>query len=331
MSILNLNTPQGQGPIGKKKTKVWMGVGLLVAVLGLGSTFASNITLNSSAGTEFGQGVTQTVFCGGNSADVAVTPISSYSNTEIVDQVNEVTELSFYAKFGNSFYQDTNNRASNYSTSAFVEYSATSAVTFNGVEGWWLASTNSQIVVTNTSLSNLETNKLNYVFSPKTTKISDSSERSYSRPIGFYKVSGSTPIKVVTRAYVAPTPASTKAASFKLGGVSISGIPSGCAGVDFVLSAYSETGTARTMISTLSPLETVKEVAIYKRTPPQAGDSQAAIFSVSRSSAVSSELLTVTETSSQIDILFDLDLGVALDSTKLYKLVVETQEHKSGS
>jgi hypothetical protein len=85
------------------------------------------------------------------------------------------------------------------------------------------------------------------------------------------------------------------------------------------------------MISTLSPLETVKEVAIYKRTPPQAGDSQAAIFSVSRSSAVSSELLTVTETSSQIDILFDLDLGVALDSTKLYKLVVETQEHKSGS
>ena len=315
MSILNLNTPQGQGPIGKKKTKVWMGVGLLVAVLGLGSTFASNITLNSSAGTEFGQGVTQTVFCGGNSADVAVTPISSYSNTEIVGPVRGVGEASYQFNYraSGSYFQK---RDSSYSS----DY-----VTFNGHEGWWLSSTNyspSPTVITDTSLANLAAHKNEYVFAYRVRVSGD---------YGYYKSGTTSTFTISNPDYVAPVPASTKAASFKLGGVSISGIPSDCAGVDFVLSAYSETGTARTMISTLSPAESVKEVSIYKRTPPEGSDSQAAIFSVSRSSAVSSELLTVTETSSQIDILFDLETGVALDSTKLYKLVVETQEHKIGS
>ena len=314
MSILNLNTPQGSGPVGKKKTKVWMGVGLLVAVLGLGSTFASNITLNSSAGTEFGQGVTQTVFCGGNSADVAVTPISSYSNTEIVDAVSGVGEASYQFNY----------RASG---SSFQSRSSSDYVTFNGNAGWWLSSTNSYpSVITDTSLANLAAHKDLYVFAYKVRVYSEGSYRD-----GYYKTGSMSTFRITNPDYVAPVPASTKAASFKLGGVSISGIPSDCAGVDFVLSAYSETGTARTMISTLSPAESVKEVSIYKRTPPVGSDSQTASFSVSRSSAVSSELLTVTETSSQIDILFDLETGVALDSTKLYKLVVETQEHKIGS
>jgi hypothetical protein len=81
MSILNLNSPQGRGPRGKKTTKIWMGVGLLAAVLGFGSTFASTITINSAnESTEFGQGVERTVFCGGDSAIIKVVPITAYRN-----------------------------------------------------------------------------------------------------------------------------------------------------------------------------------------------------------------------------------------------------------
>ena len=81
MSLLNLQSPAGQSPRRKKSLKMWMGAGLVVAVLGLGSTFAANITLNSPEGTsEFGQGVTQTVYCGGDQT-VTVSPISTFKNT----------------------------------------------------------------------------------------------------------------------------------------------------------------------------------------------------------------------------------------------------------
>jgi hypothetical protein len=84
MSILNLNAPQGRAPRNKKATKVWLGVGLLVAVLGIGTTFAANITLNGGTPTESGQGVQSVVFCGnyGNytSQTVTATPFSSYKN-----------------------------------------------------------------------------------------------------------------------------------------------------------------------------------------------------------------------------------------------------------
>lgn len=91
MSILNLNTPQGRAPRGKKTTKVWMGVGLIVAVLGIGSTFASTITINPAGNTEFGQGVEKTVYCGGSSGTLTVTPTSSYKNSS-----NDSTLGNFY-------------------------------------------------------------------------------------------------------------------------------------------------------------------------------------------------------------------------------------------
>jgi hypothetical protein len=81
MSILNLNTPQGRGPVSKKSAKIWMGVGLLAAVLGFGSTFAANITLNNGTSpTEFGQGVQQTVYCGGTVNTLTVKPVSRFVN-----------------------------------------------------------------------------------------------------------------------------------------------------------------------------------------------------------------------------------------------------------
>jgi hypothetical protein len=56
-----------------------MGIGLVIAVLGVGSTLASTITINGGTNTEFGQGVQRTVYCGGNK-EISVTPISSYLN-----------------------------------------------------------------------------------------------------------------------------------------------------------------------------------------------------------------------------------------------------------
>ena len=79
MSILNLNGPAGRSPRGKRAVKVWMGIGLVIAVLGVGSTLASTITINGNTNQEFGQGVQRTVYCGGNKT-ITVTPVSSYLN-----------------------------------------------------------------------------------------------------------------------------------------------------------------------------------------------------------------------------------------------------------
>jgi hypothetical protein len=79
MSILNLNGPAGRPARSKRAVKVWMGIGLVIAVLGVGSTLASTITINGGTNTEFGQGVQRTVYCGGNK-QISVTPISGYIN-----------------------------------------------------------------------------------------------------------------------------------------------------------------------------------------------------------------------------------------------------------
>ena len=82
MSILNLEFSGGGGraPRNKRAVKVWVGVGLVAAVLGVGSTLASTITLNNGNATEFGQGINTTIYCGGTKQTVQVTPISQFDN-----------------------------------------------------------------------------------------------------------------------------------------------------------------------------------------------------------------------------------------------------------
>ena len=94
MSILNLNGPAGRSPRGKRAVKVWMGIGLVIAVLGVGSTLASTITINGGTNQEFGQGVQRTVYCGGNQ-EITVTPVSSYLNVaEPMPSESESPEVS---------------------------------------------------------------------------------------------------------------------------------------------------------------------------------------------------------------------------------------------
>ena len=80
MSILDLGTGPSRPSVGKKSTRIFLGFGLLVAVIGIGSTFASTISINADQDIEFGQGVERTVFCGGNKS-ITVTPISTFANS----------------------------------------------------------------------------------------------------------------------------------------------------------------------------------------------------------------------------------------------------------
>jgi len=80
MEILNLgglNESSAQSP--KKKFKVLLGVGLLAAVMGMGSTLAASITLSSGSPVEFGQGVAATTAC---DSSLTVTPFSTYVNSD---------------------------------------------------------------------------------------------------------------------------------------------------------------------------------------------------------------------------------------------------------
>jgi hypothetical protein len=81
MSILDLGTGPSRPSVGKKSTRIFLGFGLLVAVIGIGSTFASTISINANQDIEFGQGVERTVFCGGNKT-ITVTPISTFANSD---------------------------------------------------------------------------------------------------------------------------------------------------------------------------------------------------------------------------------------------------------
>jgi hypothetical protein len=66
-----------------------MGIGMVIAVLGVGSTLASTITINGGPNTEFGQGVQRTVYCGGEQ-EITVKPISSYlNNVETATPISE--------------------------------------------------------------------------------------------------------------------------------------------------------------------------------------------------------------------------------------------------
>ena len=78
MAILNFNEGGRSRAPKNKKFKLIFGTGLLAITLGLSSTLAANININSGP-VEFGQGVAQTTACDGN---VVMTPSSTFSNIQ---------------------------------------------------------------------------------------------------------------------------------------------------------------------------------------------------------------------------------------------------------
>jgi len=78
MTILKFD--QGKSPKGSngKKFKVALGIGMVALTVSLGSTLASNISLNSGSNVEFGQGVVQTTACDDS---INITPTSGFVNS----------------------------------------------------------------------------------------------------------------------------------------------------------------------------------------------------------------------------------------------------------
>ena len=78
MELLSLSSGGSTSPKKSNKFRAFIGVGLIAASIGIGSTLAANISINAGP-VEFGQGVAQTVACSGDES-VIVTPASSFSN-----------------------------------------------------------------------------------------------------------------------------------------------------------------------------------------------------------------------------------------------------------
>lgn len=314
MSLLNLNSPAGQSPRGKGSSRAWMGIGLIVAVLGIGSTFASNITLNSPEGnTEFGQGVTQTVYCGGDKS-VTITPLSSYQNTVVGSGTAGISAVTFTARVVNS----SGNTEYNASTSARTTINDDDSESVprwqsrSEKKGWWLSSpTSTSIINPQPTLNQVAANPSNYYFAEEsdTGKFKKgSSNSSFSNFV------------IITSNAVAPVPGATTPASFKMGGVLISDIPPECEGVNFVISSFAETGSAQTLISSGS--DVVKEVAVHWT----GTSNSSAISSKDRTALVTTSLVSATQNTDSLKVAFDSASGTALTASDLYKIVVETQE-----
>ena len=78
MEFLNIASDGERSPKKFKKYRGFIGIGVIAAAVGLGSTLAANININAGP-VEFGQGVAQTVSCSGEES-VIVTPATSFTN-----------------------------------------------------------------------------------------------------------------------------------------------------------------------------------------------------------------------------------------------------------
>jgi hypothetical protein len=277
-----------------------MGFGLAIAVLGIGSTFAANININGGQDTEFGQGRTRTVFCGGDQK-VTIAPISTYVNRGAISSGSD--EVNFTGRFGTSYIENVSNSYFPH-TGEFV--------TVNGIEGLWLTNVGlGGTKASNQTLENAEINKADYVFSPKATRSPGGIQN-----FGVYKVNTFETRPVVVTAAVLPNPPT---ATFRTAGVLISDIPEACDDVVFVLSFFGETGNAQTMIS--KDGEEVKEVAYnwYRTIGMQYEVSR------SRTSYVPTTLVTANTTLDSLKFIFNSAGATVIEADDLDKIVIETQ------
>jgi hypothetical protein len=79
VSLIDFSSAQsGKAPV-RKRIKIAIGIFALVGATTLGTTLASNISLNGGANVEFGQGIATTTACDSN---VVLTPTSTFVNSE---------------------------------------------------------------------------------------------------------------------------------------------------------------------------------------------------------------------------------------------------------
>ena len=77
MEILNFDS-NGSSRSPKKRARIATIIGGAFLLAAVGSTFAANITINSTDSLEYGQGLTQAVACEGT---INVTPVNRFVNS----------------------------------------------------------------------------------------------------------------------------------------------------------------------------------------------------------------------------------------------------------
>ena len=304
MSLLNLNTSAGRGPRGKKSLKMFMGAGLLVAVLGIGSTLAANITLNTPGGdTEFGQGITQTVYCGGD-AVVNVSPTSSFSNgIKSYTTFKLVTPGSSGSE--ESVHDSYKTLKQTIYTSSGSRYPKFSSLT-STISGWWVYSSSSLTSAIITAALKTNTAPANYPVS--FTAGLNAANWYFIQETSTNKFRTGTTSSPLTSVSVSDDPS-----NFILDGVVISKIPPACSGVNFVFSGYGDTGSVKPLVSTIS-------VVAARWTQSPSGDIDA---STDRTCLDTSNSVTASQNTTSLSFKI---IGGSLSAKDLSKIVVETQE-----
>jgi len=329
MSILNLNSPQGRGPAGKKSVKLWMGVGLLAAVLGFGSTLAASISINNSNESEFGQGFTETVYCGAdNPTKITVTPISTFVNSTVIPAVSELRSWVPAVGTGANFVEVSSSSSTNISTGVSYPDTAT-GLTITGGRGYWIKSRTDNSYYDQGAATSAPTYRgITYsIFVPQVSRTVTSysyGRSSNSTKYGFYEYSSWT--DGYSRLDRAAVETSTTQTSFDLGGVKLSDIPSECVGVDFIISAYG---------SGASPLELSDDLNVNEVAVNYAADSTPG-FSFDRTTPgattgyLDKVAVTMNKNEGWIKVTFTPEAGRLLTEA-VTKVVVETQENIVGN
>jgi hypothetical protein len=310
MTILNLNGPAGREPRSKKTVRAWMGVGLVIAVLGLGSTFAANISIANNDESEFGQGVTKTVYCGAEEDEITITPVSAFVNerSTVIPGVAAVpsrwTEPTFS---GRSFVRVSS--SSSVGEGTYVNDSSGASET--KVKGYWISSrTNSNPTVS----SNGNSSGSNTVFVPQVRDNGD---------YGFYKYSSWTPGSWSTAVAAVASRTNTIPKNFELKGITVSDIDSECDGRDFVISAYGGSGD-----TPLPLVNNYEEIAVLYEDVNSPKD---AIFSFDRTGLSSNpdNYANVINDRKKFAITFT---GTGrIDADDLKNIVIETQDDLLGN
>ena len=308
MSLLNLNGPAGRSPRGKSSTRAWMGIGLVIAVIGFGSTFAADIQINNDETSEFGQGDTQTVYCGDNPGGepniITVTPISTFVNSTATPGSDAVPDTWTAPVWRDRDFKDV---SSNQNTKSYLStYRSDADGLDSQIRGYWVKSrTNDDYYEGNNTPPTGDYR----TFVPQVGP--------FNGRYGFYEYKEWTP--GFFSGGSPAVPASNTPDKFEFGGVKISDIPSACDGRDFVISAY---GSGAEPLE-LSDVLNVTEVAVnyesgvatpafsFDRTTPGANSGAAG-------------KVTVSADTGSIKVLFT-SAAVRQLADSVTKVVVETQ------
>jgi hypothetical protein len=309
-----------------------MGFGLIIAVLGLGSTFAADININGQdPNTEFGQGVTKTVFCGALEEPITVTPISKFvnesSSRRLVSAARSAqNEVSFNFNYATSVYSTSSSN----STSDFIE-SAAAVKQVKGRTGVWLTkkgdSSSVRVADNQNELTFDQNQQEDYVFSQNVITRNIGSRNNVR---GFWKVRDTaTDGKIVITAAVTRQDEQyvndTINSEFYFNGVVISDIPESCEGKNFIISGFGQTGEALPLI-----IEDDEDDSIEEITALWTGDDDDLKVSKSRLrfDNISSDLEEASQDDDRLEIVFGKAANYSRYQTTaaLYRLVIETQE-----